>query len=245
MKYTEKQAKNFIEYIAPMIKAEAAVRGYKVCSTAIAQAIVEGAAGTSDLAKIYHNHFGMKSGKYWTGKSVKMRTKEEYVKGVLTTIYDNFRAYNSDKLGIEGYYEFINSKRYMNLRTAENALQYAQFLKFDGWATSSVYVNTLIRTVNKYGLECWDVHEPINYKIGNTYICTANMNVRNEPSTGSTDSILFVIPSGSIVICDDVIKKDGFIWVQIPADPKNNRMLQYICADNGVKSYLKESMEVL
>ena len=81
MGYTESEAKKFIEYIAPIIRAEATKRGYAICSTAIAQAIVEGAAGTSTLAKVYHNHFGMKIGPGWKGKTVKLRTKEENKNG--------------------------------------------------------------------------------------------------------------------------------------------------------------------
>ena len=70
MGYSSAQAKEFIKHIAPMIQSEAKQRGYKICSTVIAQAIIEGAAGTSILAKTYHNHFGMKCGKSWKGGSV-------------------------------------------------------------------------------------------------------------------------------------------------------------------------------
>lgn len=156
MGYTSAQAKTFIAKIAPLMQAEAKKRGYKICSTAIAQAIIEGAAGTSKLAKDYHNHFGIKCGSKWKGASVNMKTKEEYSPGTLTTIKDNFRAYANDEEGVKGYYDFINTSRYANLRTAATPLEYAQRLKADGYATSSTYVNTLISTVNKYNLTDWD-----------------------------------------------------------------------------------------
>ena len=156
MSYTTAQAKEFINKIAPLMQAEAKNRGYKICSTAIAQAIIEGAAGTSLLAKNYHNHFGLKCGKNWKGASVNMKTKEEYTPGNLTTIKDNFRAYPNDEEGVKGYYDFINTSRYANLKTAMTPLQYAQMLKSDGYATSSSYVNTLISTVNKYDLQKYD-----------------------------------------------------------------------------------------
>lgn len=155
MGYTLAQARSFIEYIAPMMVSEGRARGYKVISTAIAQAIIEGAAGTSGLAK-YHNHFGLKCGSSWKGKSVNMKTKEEYSVGTLTTIKDNFRAYSSDQEGVKGYYDFISSKRYANLKTAKNYVEYAEMLKADGYATSSTYVNTLCSTVRKYGLDKYD-----------------------------------------------------------------------------------------
>lgn len=160
MGYTSAQAKAFIDMIAPMMVAEGRARGYKVISTAIAQAIIEGAAGTSGLAK-YHNHWGLKCGSSWKGKSVNMKTKEEYKVGTLTTIKDNFRAYDSDQEGVKGYYDFIGTKRYANLKTATSYKQYAEMLKADGYATSSTYINTLCTTVRKYGLDKYDETIPL------------------------------------------------------------------------------------
>lgn len=151
MGYTQAQAKEFIENIAPLIKAEAERRGYRSCAAVIAQAIIESAAGTSGLAK-YHNYFGMKCGSKWTGRSVNMKTKEEYNKGVLTTIMSNFRAYDNMRDGVRGYYDFIATTRYANLKKATDYKTYAQLLKTDGYATSSTYVETLCKTVEKYNL---------------------------------------------------------------------------------------------
>lgn len=154
-KYTLEEAEKFIEHIAPMIVAEGHNRGYKIFSTAIAQAIIEGACGKSALARDYHNHFGMKCGPYWQGPSVNMKTKEEY-NSQLVSIRDNFRAYPNDPTGINGYYDFCSSKRYANLKRAKNYKEYAEMLKQDGWATSSSYVRTLCNTVIKYSLQRFD-----------------------------------------------------------------------------------------
>lgn len=154
--YTSAQAKEFIKYIAPIIQSEAKNRGYKICSTVIAQAVIEGAAGQSILAKTYHNHFGMKCGKSWKGKSVNLKTKEEYTPGTLTTIKDNFRVYDSDIDGVAGYYDFISASRYANLKNAINYKEYAEILKQAGYATSSSYVNTLCSTVERYNLYTYD-----------------------------------------------------------------------------------------
>lgn len=163
MGYSSAQAKEFIDHIAPMMVAEGKSRGYRIISTAIAQAIIEGAAGTSSLAKNYHNHFGLKCGSKWKGKSVNMKTKEEYTVGTLTTIKDNFRAYDNDVEGIKGYYDFISTSRYANLKTASTYKQYAQNLKYDGYATSSTYINTLCNTVVKYGLVKYDEITEVSY----------------------------------------------------------------------------------
>lgn len=145
----------FISEIAPLMVIEAKKRGYKIVSTAIAQAIIESRWGESGLAK-YHNYFGLKCGSKWTGKSVNMKTKEEYIPGTLTTISDNFRVYDSMEDGVKGYYDFISAYRYANLKVANTPKQYAEYLKADGYATSSSYVNTLGDCVTKYRLWEWD-----------------------------------------------------------------------------------------
>lgn len=179
MGYSSAQAKAFINQIAPLIVAEGTKRGYKIFSTVIAQAIIESASGTSSLGYKYHNYFGMKCGSSYKGASVNMRTKEEYTVGVLTNIRDNFRAYDSMEAGVAGYYDFISTKRYANLKTAETALQYAGNLKADGYATSSTYVNTLISTVNKYDLTKYDtgvVIKPVDNKKSNEDIAREVIN---------------------------------------------------------------------
>ena len=150
------EVKAFIQHIAPIIRAEADRRGYKICSTVIAQAIIEGRYGTSTLAKTYHNHFGMKCGSSWKGPSVNLKTKEEYTPGQLTNTRANWRVYEDDFQGVSGYYDFISTKRYSNLKYAADYRQYAEYIKADGWATSSSYVQTLCDTCKKYSLWQWD-----------------------------------------------------------------------------------------
>lgn len=183
MGYSTATAKAFITYIAPLIQAEAHRRGYPICSTVIAQAIIEGAAGTSSLAKNYHNHFGLKCGSKWKGPSVNMKTKEEYTPGTLTSIKDNFRVYPDDVAGVAGYYDFINTSRYTNLKTATSAQQYAERLKADGYATSSSYVNTLMSVVNKYNLTQYDggyVPVPAQSDVDDILTPTLRKGDRNE-----------------------------------------------------------------
>ena len=103
--------KEFIEQVATYVKQYAPQYGIKVYSPIIAQAIIESGWGHSRLASKYNNYFGLKCGSKWWGKSVNLRTKEEYTPGQLTSIRDNFRVYATMSLGIKGYFEFINTKR--------------------------------------------------------------------------------------------------------------------------------------
>jgi hypothetical protein len=159
MGYTLAQANAFINQIAPLMQKEGKARGYKIISTAVAQAVIESAAGTSSLGYKYHNYFGLKCGSSWKGASVNLKTKEEYTVGKLTTIKDNFRVYPNMEEGVKGYYDFISTKRYSNLKTATTPKQYAEYLKSDGYATSSSYISTLVSTVSKYNLTRYDSTE--------------------------------------------------------------------------------------
>ena len=150
------RVEEFINMIAPLIISEGKKRGYSVFSTVIAQAIIESNSGKSILGYKYHNYFGMKCGSRWKGKSVNLKTKEEYTVGTLTTIKDNFRVYDSIEEGVKGYYDFISTKRYANLKESKTYVEYAENLKADGYATSSKYVNTLCTTVDAYNLSKYD-----------------------------------------------------------------------------------------
>ena len=150
------QAKQFIQRIAPIIQEEAKKRGYQVCSPVIAQACIESAFGTSMLGSKWHNYFGMKCGSAWKGKSINLKTKEEYTVGTLTTIRDNFRVYDSMEDGVKGYFDFISTKRYANLKSASTPKEYLELIKKDGYATSSSYVNTNMSCITKYDLDKYD-----------------------------------------------------------------------------------------
>lgn len=147
---------DFERNVIPVIVRIAKEKGYPFPSAIIAQAACESAWGTSALSSNYFNFFGMKCGSSYKGKSVNMKTKEEYKPGTLTTITDNFRAYDSIEEGIRGYFEFIQMARYLNLKQASSPEDYITRLKNSGWATSSTYINTLTKIMNDNGLKKYD-----------------------------------------------------------------------------------------
>lgn len=248
MGYTSAQAKAFINMIAPLMVAEGRKRGYRIISTAIAQAIIEGAAGTSGLAK-YHNHWGLKCGSSWKGKSVNMKTKEEYTQGVLVTIKDNFRVYDSDEEGVRGYYDFISTARYSNLKTAKDYAEYASMLKLDGYATSSTYISTLCSTVKKYDLTKYDLSDVIipKYKMCKNYVTTSDLYIRDFPDgakvkfeciTENAKAHSFfdefgnaILKKGTTVTCLGLSVEKNSTWIKIPSG--------WICAENSSKVFLK------
>lgn len=146
----------FIEQIAKCVKKYAYVYGIEVHSPIIAQAILESGWGKSGLASKYHNYFGLKCGSSWKGKSVNMATKEEYKVGTLTNIRDNFRVYDSMEAGVKGYFDFINTSRYANLKGVKNPEEYVRRIKADGYATSSKYVDNVMRVIRDNKLTRFD-----------------------------------------------------------------------------------------
>lgn len=148
---------DFINFIGPIIQKKAFALGYKFPSAIIAQACKETGFLTDTLGKKYNNFFGMKCGSSYKGKSVNLKTKEEYKPGTLTTIRDNFRAFDTVEQGVDGYFVFISSRRYANLKNAVSAEDYCLKIKEDGWATSSTYAQSLINDyIRKYDLKRFD-----------------------------------------------------------------------------------------
>ena len=154
----------FIEQIAKCVKKYAYVYGIEVHSPIIAQAILESGWGKSSLASKYHNYFGLKCGSAWKGKSVNMATKEEYKVGTMTSIRDNFRVYDSMEDGVKGYFDFINTSRYSNLKGVKSPEEYALRIKFDGYATSSKYVDNIMRVIHDNKLTRFDRNGDGNMK---------------------------------------------------------------------------------
>lgn len=149
----------FIDKVAFYLQKYASEYDIKVISPIIAQACCESAYGQSKLSAKYHNYFGLKCGSKWKGKSVNMKTKEEYTVGNLTTIKDNFRVYDTMELGIKGYFEFIQSKRYANLKGVTDPRTYLENIKADGYATSSTYVQTNMNIIAAWNLTKYDTGE--------------------------------------------------------------------------------------
>lgn len=153
----------FINEIAPIIVRVSRQYGYKVASTTIAQAICESGYGNA-WSRRYNNYFGIKYGS-WVKRTtiadkisvVQAKTKEEYKVGTLTTIIDGFCKCPDMETGVILYFEFLRvNPRYKNLKSCTTARQMAETLKADGYATSSTYVNTLMKYVNLHNLTQYD-----------------------------------------------------------------------------------------
>lgn len=174
----------FISLIAPYIVREARALGYKFPSAIIAQACLESNYGASKLSSLYYNYFGLKCGSSWKGKSVNMKTNEEYSVGTLTAIRDNFRVYDGMADGIDGYFDFIHTNRYANLLQATSSKDYLERIKADGYATSSTYVSSVYAIVTQYDLQKYDEQEQIDTELDNAITVIAKAVIKGKYGNG-------------------------------------------------------------
>lgn len=118
-------------------------------SIKLAQALLESGAGNSYLAKEANNHFGIKCGGSWNGRSV---TRED------DALNDCFRVYNNPEQSFKDHSDFLLKKRYEALfRLDKNDYKgWARGLKSAGYATNPRYADLLIDMIERYELYKYD-----------------------------------------------------------------------------------------
>ena len=130
-------------------------------SITAAQWAIEGAYGTSGLAKPpYNNHFGIKASPDWKGRTVNMPT-QEYGPNGSYWINADFRAYDSMIDSFKDHAAFFsnNEWRRNNYRHVIGETDYikaAQALQASGYATAGNYGTSIIRVIEQNKLYEWD-----------------------------------------------------------------------------------------
>lgn len=129
------------------------MRTYKIpASITLAQGILESGAGRSSLALRSNNHFGIKCGSSWKGKTTKHDDDKRN---------ECFRVYSSAEESYVDHSKFLLKARYTPLFQL-NPLDYkgwARGLKACGYATSPVYAKKLIELIDTYELYLYDEDE--------------------------------------------------------------------------------------
>lgn len=125
-------------------------------SLCIAQACLESAYGTSELAVQANNLFGIKQGSGWKGAVYSKATKEwdgsKYI-----TITAPFRKYDTMVACVEDYIaKLTGMERYKNLVGCTDIATACKYIREDGWATSPTYTENLLKVVDKFNLTQYD-----------------------------------------------------------------------------------------
>lgn len=150
---------NFIENIALLIKKYAPKYNINVCSPIIAQAILESASGTSELATRANNYFGLKYRENRCPTAIGYYIKlgsEQNPDGTYVSSAMKWMKFSDMENGVIGYFDFINISNYSNLKGVKNPKTYLENIKSDGYATSLNYVENLMNVIEKYNLTRYD-----------------------------------------------------------------------------------------
>lgn len=235
----------FFNYMKGLVKPLVKEFGYynSVTDAIVAMACLEGKYGRSSLARDYHNHFGMKCGKYWNGNRVTMRTKE-VISGKEVFITDDFRCYKDDSSGVRGFFEFIGTNRYENLHNAISPRHFLATIVLDKYATGYDYVESCMKIVDEFaGNKKGDNFE---IQVGRNYVLIDNMNVRKAPSKNaplvghkglSADGKKHDVDKngsldkGTIVTCKDLFLYGSEMWLKCPSG--------WLCAKDGSDIYVR------
>lgn len=152
----------FIKQIATLVQKYAPSYGIKVYSPIIAQAILESAYGTSELAVKACNFFGLKyrEGRCKTCIGIYDKVGSEQNKdGSYTSSAMKWCKFKSMEDGVIGYFDFINISNYSNLKGVTDPRRYLENIKADGYATSLNYVDNLVRVIEDWSLTDYDKKE--------------------------------------------------------------------------------------
>lgn len=152
----------FIKQIAAYVQKYAPAYGIEVCSPVIAQAVLESAYGTSELAVNAHNYFGLKyrEGRCKTCIGIYNKTgSEQNADGSYTSSDMQWCKFADMENGVIGYFDFINISNYSNLKGVTDPQKYLENIKADGYATSLKYVDNLMSVIEKWSLTDYDNKE--------------------------------------------------------------------------------------
>ena len=119
-------------------------------SITLAQGLLESGAGQSTLARKSNNHFGIKCGSDWRGKTV---SHDDDARG------ECFRAYKHPKDSYEDHSKFLAGRpRYVSLFKLKitDYKGWARGLKKAGYATNPRYADQLIGIIELYELHKYD-----------------------------------------------------------------------------------------
>ena len=129
-------------------------------SIKLAQGLLESAAGKSQLATKGNNHFGIKCGSVWKGKTIEFKDDDRDKNGKL--IKSCFRVYKNPEESFRAHSDFLRDPRkdyrygpLFDLKPTDYKA-WAKGLKKAGYATNPKYPQHLIALIERYDLHQYD-----------------------------------------------------------------------------------------
>lgn len=153
------RSKSYEDYIKKYRElAVEEMRRYHIpASITLAQGLLESGAGQSTLARKSNNHFGIKCGSDWSGKTVRHDDDARN---------ECFRAYKHPKQSYEDHSKFlVGRSRYASLFKLKitDYKGWARGLKKAGYATNPRYAEQLIGIIELYDLHQYDRKDALKF----------------------------------------------------------------------------------
>lgn len=207
-----------IKAVAPVVMADMVKSGV-LASVTLAQFCLESTYGTSELATMANNCFGMKKsisgntwpGTAWDGATVyRKATKEQKKDGTYKTVFADFRAYQSVRESIADHSAYLlgamngSKKRYAGIKGCTGYAKALRIVKAGGYATSINYVSNCCAVVERWSLNMYDC-------IPGEWKMLKGTNIR----TGRDESYKVAghADEGSIVVIEDFkVDSQGRVW---------------------------------
>lgn len=218
----------FINEIAALVKKYASQYEIKVHSPIIAQACLESAYGTSELARNAQNYFGLKHRKNRCPSAIGIYRKvgsEQNPDRTYTNSYMEWLRFPDMDACVKGYFDFTNTSAYKNLKNVTDPYKYLCNIKADGYATSLNYVDNLMNVIRKWNLTKFDIER--NDKMSNSPLVSYTKLSPNHSGQRthsidritphcvvgqlSAEGIASCFPAGRDASCNYGIGKDGRI----------------------------------
>lgn len=165
----------YIETYYPMAVEQMNRHGIPASIT-LAQALLEGGAGRSDLVQEANNHFGVKADKRWQGRTYSKWDNGKWCK---------FRVYKNTRESYEDHSKFlISNSRYdflFDLKKTDYK-GWAKGLKKAGYAEDSEYPTKLINLIERYGLQKYDSYKASDIKVKDDTVGSVDAPIGSESS---------------------------------------------------------------
>jgi len=202
----------FIEKIGAYVQIYAPAYGICVHSPIIAQAVLESARGTSELAVKANNYFGLKykPGRCptATGSYTKVGS-EQKADGTYASATMQWFAFPDMEACVRGYFDFINNSRYTNLKGVTDPGEYLKNIRADGYATSLKYVDNLMAVIREYDLIRFDGKKVESMSNSTLATYTRISPNRTSPRNHKIDTITIHCMAGNLTVerCGEIFAK--------------------------------------
>ena len=157
--------KEFANLLAPIIYTNAEAKKIPEFLTGIiiAQAWYESENYTTELSTKYNNLFNLKASLMWKGKFI-VADKDNKLTVKKTFSNGSYKGFNTIEDCVAEFFKLISSPRYSNIKKSQNAADYIEKLKADGYKFKDEEPVKLIKIYEIHQLDKFDYKNSDNAK---------------------------------------------------------------------------------